>query len=361
MMPGRRQLREPTPSRLSPHAVSGFSPAARQDRLSWEKELLQMQKASAALIKPLGDAVTASIADPRIIAEVTNHVEEDTNASQPNTHAVQETRSPQSSMELHSLAEHALDRERLQPAPRRVVDKVIYVQNARSIASPFFAAAQQFTLLADGEDRKSPPPPLIVPDGADPREAYVGLALQRQTETAEMIIPSASFTSLTSSPTLPEHALTVLPLSPQATAKGFLTADSFQHEPGTTLLDCTDPTPNQSIDLDDGKLKSQLAQLLPDHTFPPSKRVKRNLSCQLSSLSEGPDGADEQAPMQQSGPGAEASHSSLAPGPVSESSIGEPKAAGAKALPPAHKGLRMSETGNLQDGESSQGGNTTST
>lgn len=162
------------------------------------------------------------------------------------------------------------------------------MENARSTASPFFAAAQQFALVHDSAVTKAPPLPLSIPDD----DSHVGLALQRQTETAEVVIPSASFTSLTS-PILLEHPLTVPPLSPQTTAKGFVTADSFKHEPGTTLLDCTEPTPSQSIDLDDSTLKNRLAQLLPDLPFPPNKRVRRNLSCQLSSLSEGTDGGED--------------------------------------------------------------------
>ena len=364
MAPHRRQLREPTPSRLSPHAVHSSSQFARQDRLSWEKELLQMQIASSALIKPLGHAESASIADPRIIAEVTSQAEEAASLTElQGTHgravvpAMQESKLQRRSLELQKLVEEQTVSGN--KSPKHSIDKTIYAQNPRSIASPFFAAAQQFTLLADSEGGKAPPPPLAIHDNADPEDVYVGLALQRQTETAEMIIPSASFTSLASSPTLPDHAFAVLPLSPQTTAKGFLTADSFKHEPGTTLLDCTDPTPNQSIDLDNGTLKNRLAQLLPDLPFPPNKRVKRNLSNQLSSLSEGQDGADESASNQESGPGPQAAHHNRAPGPVSESDAGGPKAASTRA-PPSHwpRGLRISETGALLDGETSQGGDT---
>ena len=327
-----------------------------------------MQIASSALIKPLGHAESASIADPRIIAEVTSQAEEAAiltglhgTLGRSVVPAMQEIRPQRRSLELQqkTVEQQAVNGDQSQVLPKRSIDKTIYAQNARSIASPFFAAAQQFKRLADSEEPvKAPPPPLAIPDNADSQDAYVGLALQRQTETAEMIIPSASFTGLASSPTLPDHALAVLPLSPQTTAKGFLTADSFKHEPGTTLLDCTDPTPNQSIDLDDGSLKDRLAQLLPDLPFPPNKRVKRNLSNQLSSLSEGQDGADERASNPHSGPGAQAAHHGRVPGRVSDSNAGDCRAASIRPMPPAHwsRGLRISETGVFLDGETSQGG-----
>lgn len=295
VMPHRHQLQELTPSRLSPHAVHGPSPAVMQDKLSWENELLQMQIASSALIKPLGDAASTSIADPQIIAEVTiaRHREQSPDLtafakaqSQSATHPAQEHWRDSEPLEAVNLQETSAD-----PSSQRLLDATMQAKNLRSTASPFFAAAQRFTLLNNSTVTKGPPPPLSIPGGQDTQPICVGLALQRQTETAEVVIPSPSFTSLTS-PILLQHPFSVLPLSPQTTAKGFVAADSFKHEPGTTLLDCTEPTPRHSIDLDDSRL-NRLAQLLPNLPFPPNKRVKRNLSCQLASLSEGIDGGED--------------------------------------------------------------------
>lgn len=323
--------------------MHGPSPATRRGRLSWENELLQMQIASSALIKPLGNAESASIADPRIIAEVTHPVEESSCL----------TASAKSQSVTQPAQEHQVEAAELllqewvaaSSSPRRSLDETASVQNARSITSPFFAAAQRFALQNHSAVSKAPPSQLAIPDGDDPQAISVGLALQKQTESAEVVIPSASFTSL-ASPTLPEHPLTVLPLSPQTTAKGFLTADSFKHEPGTTLLDCTDPTPSQSVDLDDSRLKNRLAQLLPDFPFPPNKRVRRDLSHQLSSLSEGTDGGDDDAIRHQAGPLHHASAEITA----------ACKALNNAAHPSPWR--RASETATIPDGEGSQAGDT---
>lgn len=366
MMPLRRQLREPTPSRLSPHAQ--HSQAARQDRLSWEKELLQMQIASSALIKAPDDPLAAGIADPQVIAEVTEATSSSQTVSaggqaQPTSQAAQDQETPNSAETEQSAdrcQQQVIIAEKLPSLTRSSPEAIILVeaQNARSIASPFFAAAQQFTLQNE-QGLSRPPPPLCIPEGVDADEVYAGLALQRQTETAEIVIPSASFTSLASSPTLPEHALAVLPLSPQNTAKGFLTADSFKHEPGTTLLDCTEPTPNQSVDLDNGNL-ARLAQLLPDLPFPPNKRVKRNISWQLDSLAERTSVEEEKADSQQSGPRSGTAHHSPVLGPVSEPSATDqkPPVMINRGLRPSDysKGLRLSETGIVLEGEGSQAG-----
>ena len=342
---------QPTLSRLSHHAVHGPSQAIRQDRLSWEQELLQMQIASSALINPLGNAESASIADPRIIAEVTQQHEESsrlTVSAKAQSQAV--TQPPQEHRRSPEAVELLLQEGAMSANPsRRSLDTGIEAQNARSATSPFFAAAHRFALLSDDNAVKTPPPPLSIPDDDDPLSICVGLALQRQTETEEVVIPCASFNSL-ASPTLPEHPFTVLPLSPQTTAKGFLTADSFKHEPGTTLLDCTDPTPSQSIDLGDSRL-NRLVQLLPDLPFPPNKRVKRNLSCQLSSLSEGTDGGDDDANRHHSGP----LHHNFAPGPAVAEVPGGVKAASTGAAHPSH-GKRVSDTVNALDREGSQAG-----
>lgn len=346
--PRRHQLQEPTPSRLSPHAEHGCSPAVRRDRLSWENELLQMQIASSALIKPLGNAESASIADPRIIAKVTHQAEESSclNASvrlqsQCASERVQEHQT--GSGAVQSLQEGGT----ASPSSRCSLD--VQAQNARSISSPFFAAAQHFALTTSIS--KAPPPPLCIPDDDDPQAVCVGLALQRQTETTEVVIPPpASFTSM-ASPTLPELSSAMLPLSPQTTAKGFLTADSFKHEPGTTLLDCTDPTPSQSIDLDDSRLKNRLAQLLPDFSFPPNKRVKRNLSNQLCSLSEG---EDDDATRQQAGP----LHHDLAPDAAPHEGTGSCEATALNTTAHPSHWKRASETTNAFDGEGSLAGTT---
>ena len=350
VLPHRRQLREPTASRLSPHTMHGPGPATRRGRLSWENELLQMQIASSALIKPLGNAESASIADPRIIAEVTHQVEESSclTASARSQSVAQAAQEQQMEAAESLLQEWVTANSPSQRSP----DETLLAQNARSMTSPFFAAAQRFALQTDSAVSKAPPPPLFVPNDDDPQAIEVGLALQKQTESAEVVIPSASFTSL-ASPTLREHPLTVLPLSPQTTAKGFLTADSFKHEPGTTLLDCTDPTPCQSVDLDDSRLKNRLAQLLPDFPFPPSKRVRRDLSNQLSSLSEGTDGGDDDAIRHQAGP----SHHRPAPGPASAESTAACKAALNNAAHPSPR-KSVSETAIVLDGECSQAGDT---
>ena len=307
-----------------------------------------MQIASSALIKPPGNAESASIADPRIIAEVTSQVQESCclTASAKSQSGTQPTQEHQKETAELLLQEGVT----ASPSSQRSLEESLPVQNARSVTSPFFAAAQRFGLQTASAVSKVPPPRLSVPDDDDPQIIGVGLALQKQTESAEVVIPSASFTSL-ASPTLPEHPLTVLPLSPQTTAKGFLTADSFKHEPGTTLLDCTDPTPSQSIDLDDSGLKDRLAQLLPDLPFPPSKRVRRNLSHQLSSLSEGADGGHDDANRHQAGP----LHDSFAPGPAPAESTPGCKAALKNAAHPS-QGKRVSEAATVVEGEGSQAG-----
>ena len=331
--------------------MHGPSTATRQGRLSWENELLQMQIASSALIKAPGNAESASIADPRIIAEVASRVQEScclTASAKSQSGATQPAQGHQKEAAELLLQEGVT----ASSSSQRSLEETLPVQNARSVTSPFFAAAQRFALQTASAVRKVPPPRLSVPDDDDPLAIGVGLALQKQTESAEVVIPSASFTSL-ASPTLPEHPLTVLPLSPQTTAKGFQTADSFRHEPGTTLLDCTDPTPSQSIDLDDNKLKDRLAQLLPDFPFPPSQRVRRNLSHQLSSLSEGADGGDEDANRHQAGP----LHDSLTTGPAPAESTPGCKAALKNAAHPSH-GKRVSEAATVFDGGGSQAGDT---
>ena len=329
--------------------MQGPNLATRRDRVSWENELLQMQIASSALIKPLGNTESASIADPRIIAEVTHQAEESSclTASAKSQSVTQPAQEHQMDSEAAELLQKDLqERVTANASTRRSLDRTLLAQNARSITSPFFAAAQRFALQTDSAASKAPPPPLTIPDDDGPQAIGFGLALQKQTESAEVVIPSPSFTSL-ASPTLPEHPLTVLPLSPQTTAKGFLTADSFKHEPGTTLLDCTDPTPSQSVDLDDTRLKNRLAQLLPDFPFPPNKRVRRDLSHQLSSLSEGTDGGEDD--------GIRPLYHNLAPGPaLAESTVGC-KAASSNAAHPGH-GKRVSDTATVLDGKGSQAG-----
>lgn len=307
-----------------------------------------MQIASSALINPLGIAESASIADPRIIAEVTHQAVESSfldasvrSQSQGASEKAQEYQTDSGAVQL-------LQEEGGSAIPPSL-DAPVQAQNARSLSSPFFAAAQRFALTSSTGGSKAPPPPLSIPDDDDPQAICVGLALQRQTETTEVVIPPASFTSM-ASPTLPELSLAMLPLSPQTTAKGFLTADSFQHEPGTTLLDCTDPTPSQSIDLDDSRLKNRLAQLLPDFSFPPNKRVKRNLSNQLCSLSEG---EDDEAIRHQAGP----LHHGLAPGPAPDESTGECEAAASDNTAHPSHWKHVSETANAFDGEGSLAGN----
>lgn len=361
-----RLLREP--SRLSVHTEAESGETGRQgEGGSWEQELLQLQIASSALINPLGNTESAAIADPRIIAEVTHQAEQAQAGSpvsvlgKPAHHVEPHGSGQRSSLDLQRPAGEA-GNDGAKSHPETVAD------NVRSIASPFFAIAQQFAAPAapalEERPQRAPPPlltalssPASIGEAGSP--VYVGLALQRQTEAAEIIIPQSSFSSLTSSPTLPDHPLAATPLSPQTTAKGFVTADSFKHEPGHTLLDCTDPTPNHSLDLDDPGLKDRLARLLPNVPFPPlRKTVRRNLSSQIFSLerlSEGPDGADEVSGI---GQGADQRQR---PGPVPGSS-GDESASEAKTMKPrvgqaAHRNWRrLSETGALCEQEGSQTG-----
>ena len=372
--PRGRLLRER--SRLSILTDAGSSEASSQGNgSSWEQELLQLQIASSALINPLGNTESAPIADPRIIAEVTHQTEQARTDSPTNTSGKiapssgSENRSRRGSLDLQEPAGDA-DGQNSAGAPHSSSGSVAgdVMRSHRSVASPFFAAAQQFlspAAPADQRPLRAPPPPLLtafaIPgveeDAGSP--VYAGLALQRQTEAAEIILPQSSSSSLNSSPTLPYHPLTTIPLSPQTTAKGFVTADSFKHEPGHTLLDCTDPTPKSSLDLDDPNLKNRLAQLLPHFPLLPSKPVKRNLSyqmCGLESLSEVPDG-------DHNGSGLRASQQLSPPGPSSgkgdssDEGTSEAKTTRSQAVPiAARTQLRLSETGSVCEKEGSQTG-----
>ncbi|DBA71006.1 TPA: hypothetical protein ACH3X2_011438 [Trebouxia sp. C0005] len=370
--PRGRLLRER--SRLS---ISGSSEASSQGNgSSWEQELLQLQIASSALINPLGNTESAPIADPRIIAEVTHQSEQARTGSPSNTSggiaspSGSENRSRRGSLVLQEPAGDAGQPagQNSAGAPHASSGSVAgdVMRGHRSVASPFFAAAQQFlTPAAPAEQRplRAASPPLLTAfarpgaeeDAGSP--VYSGLALQRQTEGVEIILPQSSSSSLNSSPTLPCHPLTTIPLSPQTTAKGFVTADSFKHEPGHTLLDCTDPTPKNSLDLDDPNLKNCLAQLLPHFPLLPSKPVKRNLSCQmcsLESLSEVPDGDDHgsrpRANQQFSPP-------SNGKGDSSDEGTSEAKTTRSQAAPTAARTrLRSSETGCVCEKQGSQTG-----
>jgi hypothetical protein len=371
--PRGRLLRER--SRLSILTDAGSLEASAQGNgSSWEQELLQLQIASSALINPLGNTESAPIADPRIIAEVTHQTEQARTDSPTNTSGKiaspsgSENRSQRGSPDLQESAGDS--GQNSAGAPHSSSETVAWdvTRGHRSVASPFFAAAQQFlspAAPADERPLRAPPPPLLtafaIPgveeDAGSP--VYAGLALQRQTEAAEIIPPRSSSSSLNSSPTLPYHPLTTIPLSPQTTAKGFVTADSFKHEPGHSLLDCTDPTPKNSLDLDDPNLKNRLAQLLPHFPLLPSKPVKRNLSaqmCGLESLSEVPDGDDN-------GSGPRASQQLSPPGPSSgkgdssDEGTSEAKTTRSKAAPTAARTrLRLSETGSVCEKEGSQTG-----
>ena len=357
--PRGRLLRER--SRLSVLTDAGSSEASSQGNgSSWEQELLQLQIASSALINPLGNIESAPIADPRIIAEVTRHTEQ-ARTDSPTNIGGSENRPRRGSLDLQ---EPAGDAGPPHSSSGSVAD--IVTRSHRSVASPFFAAAQQFLSPAAPADQRSlraPPPPLLIAFGIPGVEegagspVYEGHALQRQTEAAEIVLPQSSSSSLNSSPTLPCHPLTTIPLSPQTTAKGFVTADSFKHEPGHTLLDCTDPTPKNSVDLDDPNLKNRLAQLLPPFPLLPSKPVKRNLSYQmygLESLSEVPDGdTNESRPR--------ASQQFRSPGPSSgkgdssDEGTSEAKTTQSQAPPTAARTrLPLSETGSVCEKEGSQ-------
>jgi len=363
--PRGRLLRER--SRLSILTDAGSSEASSQGNgCSWEQELLQLQIASSALINPLGNTASAPIADPRIIAEVTHQTEQartdspTSNSGRTASPSGSENRSQRGSLDLQ---EPGGDAGPPHSSSRSVAGDV--TRGHRTVASPFFAAAQQFMSPAvPGDERplRAPPPPLLTAFGIEEdagSPVYTGLALQRQTEAAEIILPQSSSSSLNSSPTLPYHSLTTIPLSPQTTAKGFVTADSFKHEPGHTLLDCTDPTPKNSLDLDDPHLQTRLAQLLPHFPSSPSKPVRRNLSYQMSgleSLSEVPDGDDSgsrpRASQQLSPPGP-----SSGKGDSSDEGTSEAKTTRSQAPPTAARTrLRLSETGSVCEKEASQTG-----
>ena len=310
---------------------------------NWDQELLKLQIASSALINPLGNTESAAIADPRILAEVTHQKDVQLADAAAQALAASQT----------STAGREWRQETAGPAGNS--NDGVPCANARSFASPFFAAAQHFCSPNASPPQEKPsqasPAALATALSADSEyPVHAGLALQRQTETAEIIIPQASldcFGSLNTSPTLPEHPLATTPLSPQNTAKGFVTADSFKHEPGHTLLDCTDPTPNHSLDLDDQGLKNRLAQLLPKLPLPGKKGVKRNLSSQLFGLESLTEGANE-------GPGSvTALQQSPVPGPAF-AGLQEEGALEAKALRHHWNFRRMSETGLVGDKDSSQ-------
>ena len=361
--PRGRLLRER--SRLSILTDAGSSEASSQGNgCSWEQELLQLQIASSALINPLGYTESAPIADPRIIAEVTHQTEQartdslTSNSGRTASPSGSEHRSQRGSLDLQ---EPGGDAGPPHSSSGSVAGDV--TRGHRTVASPFFAAAQQYVspaAPADERPSRAPPPPLLTAfcieeDAGSP--VYAGLALQRQTEVAEIILPRSSSSSLNSSPTLPYHPLTAIPLSPQTTAKGFVTADSFKHEPGHTLLDCTDPTPKNSLDLDDPYLQKRLAQLLPHFPLSPSKPVRRNLSYQMSglkSLSEVPDGDDSgsRASQQLSPPGP-----SSGKGDSSDEGTSDAKITQSQAPPTAARTrLRLSETGSVCEKEVCQTG-----
>ena len=364
--PRGRLLRER--SRLSILTDAGSSEASSQGNgCNWEQELLQLQIASSALINPLGNIESAPIADSRIIAEVTHQTRQTQVRADSRTSDGGRTSSPSGSENRSQrgsldLQEPGGDAGPAHSSSGSVAGDV--TRGHRTVASPFFAAAQQHVSPATPADERplrAPPPPLLTAFGLQEdagSPVYAGLALQRQTEVAEIILPQSSSSSLNSSPTLPYHPLTTFPLSPQSTAKGFVTADSFKHEPGHTLLDCTDPTPKNSLDLDDANLKKRLAQLLPP--FPlPSKPVRRNLShqmCGLESLSEVPDGDDigsrPRASQQLSPPGP-----SSGKGDSSDEGTSEAKTTRSQAPPTAARTrLRLSETGSVCEKEASQTG-----
>ncbi len=365
--PRGRLLRER--SRLSVLTDVGSSDVSRQcNDSSWEQELLQLQIASSALINPLGNTESAPIADPRIIAEVTHQTEQARTASPTSGRTASpsgsENRSQRGSLDLQ---EHGGTAGPPHSSSGSVAVDV--TRGRKTVASPFFAAAQQLVspaAPADERPLRAPPPPLLTAFGIEEdagSPVYTGVALQRQTEAAEIILPQSSSSSLKSSPTLPYHPLTTIPLSPQTTAKGFVTADSFKHEPGHTLLDCTDPTPKNSLDLDDPNLKQHLAQLLPHFPSLPSKPVRRNLSYQMSgleSLSEFPDGDDSgsrpRACQQPSPPGP-----SSGKGDSSDEGTSEAKTTRSQAPPTAARTkLRLSETGSVCEKEGSQTGDVVS-
>lgn len=170
----------------------------------------------------------------------------------------------------------------------------------KSITSPFLAAAEKFYTTSpqlpssDQQQLSSPeasPSPLFdLGDAADPSE----LAAEASAGEQESVLPplggEAAYNpddrfSLDKDANFPglemRHCLVISPLLAPA-ADRFLTADSFKNEPGQTLFDCTDPTPNQSTDLDDVALKARLAPFLPYLLSPTGIRVRRQLSSQFS-------------------------------------------------------------------------------
>ena len=167
----------------------------------------------------------------------------------------------------------------------------------KSITSPFLAAAQKFCIPPQlqpvtqqqlSSPEASPSPVSDLGDAADPPD----LAAEASASEQEAVLlalggevtydPNDRFSLDHGDPGLEmRHSLATSPSSAPTTDR-FLTADSFKNEPGQTLFDCTDPTPNQSTDLDDAALKARLAPFLPNLALPTGTRVRRQLSSQFS-------------------------------------------------------------------------------
>lgn len=166
-----------------------------------------------------------------------------------------------------------------------------------AIPSPFLAAAQKFCSAAppqlgvhEAQDGEACSDPEGSPE-SDAGPSSKPPALIASTEGQELVMldmeslayhPDDRF-SLDSREL--QHSLRSPPFSPQSTAERFLTADSFQNEPGQTLFDCTEPTPHQSVDLDDSSFRARLAPFLPTLTSTSGRRVQRQLSSQFASWS----------------------------------------------------------------------------
>ena len=187
-----------------------------------------------------------------------------------------------------------------------VQDQSFEVQlvSRKSITSPFLAAAQKFYTRApqlapadQQEVASQEASPSLSPEQADASEPPE-LAAETSAGEQEAVLlalgggstydPNDRFSLDNGDPRLEmRHSLATSPINPPS-GERFLTADSFKNEPGQTLFDCTDPTPNQSTDLDDIALKARLAPFLPNSTSPSGRRVRRQLSSQFGGVTTWP-------------------------------------------------------------------------
>lgn len=274
----------------------------RQLPAAWEQELLKMKVVSSGFSRPSSSASDRSVERP--------------DAPRP---------PPPTSLETSLTAALA----RLSPTPRSVPlclettvktsapsdqqqqpilttsnsfsqDQLLDLSSGarKSITSPFLVAAQKFytstsQLQTTDQHQDASPEPSLTPSPDQDQAANVPeLSAEPSAGEQEAVLlslgegityePDDRFSLDKCDPRMDmRHSLATTPVSPQPVDR-FLTADSFKNEPGQTLFDCTDPTPNQSTDLDDAALKARLAPFLPNLSSPSGKRIRRQLSSQFN-------------------------------------------------------------------------------